>query len=95
MDLFFANFSKTQKQKRPTLVSIDGGFVTDDNQDTGINSESNLDLQYAMALTNPIPVTLYQVGDAQRGASFNDFLDALDGSYCAGDDPFQDSQYRE
>jgi len=39
---------------------------------------------------------LYQVGDALEGASFNDFLDAIDGSYCTfqgGDDPIQDATY--
>jgi tripeptidyl-peptidase-1 len=30
----------------------------------------------------PQKVTLYQVGDPIEGASFNNFLDALDGSYC-------------
>lgn len=34
-----------------------------------------------------------QVGDLVEGASFNDFLDALDSSYCAGDDPTQDAVY--
>ncbi|KAJ6622436.1 Pro-kumamolisin, activation domain-containing protein [Mycena sp. CBHHK59/15] len=44
------------------------------------NGESNLDLQYGMALvTGAQPVTLYQTGDQVEGASFNDFLDALDG----------------
>jgi len=41
-------------------------------------------------------VTLYQVGDLIEGASFNNFLDAIDGSYCTyegGDDPTQDSIY--
>ncbi|EEB86589.1 hypothetical protein MPER_16404, partial [Moniliophthora perniciosa FA553] len=28
------------------------------------------------------PVTLYQVGDIYLGASFNNFLDAIDGSFC-------------
>lgn len=30
--------------------------------DFNVNGESNLDLQYAIALTYPTPVTLYQVG---------------------------------
>jgi tripeptidyl-peptidase I len=56
----------------------------------------NLDLEYAMALVNPQPVTLYQAGDNQEGASFNNFLDALDGTFCTsdgGDDPSQDAVY--
>ena len=49
-----------------------------------------------MALVNPQKVTLYQVGDLVEGASFNNFLDAIDGSYCTyegGDDPIQDAAY--
>jgi len=43
-----------------------------------------------------LKVTLYQVGDLVEGASFNNFLDAIDGSYCTyqgGDDPTQDAVY--
>jgi tripeptidyl-peptidase-1 len=38
----------------------------------------------------PQKVTLYQAGDQVEGASFNNFLDALDASYCTsggGDTP--------
>jgi hypothetical protein len=41
-------------------------------------------------IVNPQRVTLYQVGDIYEGASFNNFLDAIDGSYCTsggGDNP--------
>ncbi|KAL9011477.1 MAG: hypothetical protein Q9173_003676 [Seirophora scorigena] len=93
LDLFFANFSKNQVQRTPTLASIDGGFPQTTNQGFQFNGESDLDLEYAMTLINPQKTTLYQVGDQLQGASFNDFLDALDGSYCAGDDPVQDAMY--
>ena len=49
-----------------------------------------------MTLVHPQKVTLYQVGDDLEGASFNNFLDALDASYCTydgGDDPTQDGVY--
>ena len=49
-----------------------------------------------MALVYPQQVTLYQTGDAVEGASFNNFLDALDASYCTfegGDDPTEDGIY--
>lgn len=49
-----------------------------------------------MSLVYPQKVTLYQVGDLVEGASFNNFLDAIDGSYCSyegGDDPTQDAVY--
>ena len=62
-----------------------------------MNGESDLDLQYSMALVGKTqPVTLYQVGDLVEGASFNNLLDALDGSFCTfegGDDPTQDGIY--
>ncbi|KAI4161597.1 MAG: hypothetical protein LQ342_004738 [Letrouitia transgressa] len=93
LDLFFANFSKNQVQRTPTLASIDGGIPQTTNKGFAFNGESDLDLEYAMALINPQKTTLYQVGDQIEGASFNDFLDALDGSYCAGDDPLQDATY--
>ncbi|CAF0856154.1 unnamed protein product [Adineta steineri] len=60
------------------------------------NTEANLDLQYAVCLVSNLPVTLYQVGDDIIYASFNNFLDALDASYCVngtGDDPTQDGIY--
>jgi tripeptidyl-peptidase I len=41
-------------------------------------------------LVYPQKVTLYQVGDDYEGASFGDFLDAIDSSYCTyagGDSP--------
>lgn len=48
-------------------------------QGFGFNGESDLDLEYGMALVFPQQVTLYQTGDVPEGASFNNFLDAIDG----------------
>ena len=96
LDLFFANFSKAQVQRTPTLDSIDGGTPQTTMEGFQYNGESDLDLEYAMTLVNPQKVTLYQVGDFVEGASFNNFLDAIDGSYCTfegGDDPTQDATY--
>ena len=96
LDLFFANFSKAQVQRTPILDSIDGGVDQTQAQGFQYNGESDLDLEYAMSLVNPQKVTLYQVGDLVEGASFNNFLDAIDGSYCTfegGDDPTQDAVY--
>ncbi|PPQ70161.1 hypothetical protein CVT24_003888 [Panaeolus cyanescens] len=102
LDMFASNFSKHLSGKSPKLVSIDGGVVQDIQQEFSYNGESNLDLQYAMHLVN-MPdfeahqeVLLYQVGDIPQGATFNNLLDAIDGSYCTfqgGDDPFQDGSY--
>lgn len=96
LDLFFKNFSTKQVGQRPILDSIDGGYIQQTDMEFKYNGESNLDLEYGMALVYPQQVTLYQVGDAVEGASFNDFLDAIDGSYCSvppGDDPTQDGIY--
>ena len=96
LDLFFKNFSTQQIGNRPILDSIDGGVVQQTNMSFNFNGESDLDLEYAMTLVYPQQVTLYQVGDLVEGASFNDFLDAIDGSYCSydgGDDPTQDGTY--
>jgi tripeptidyl-peptidase-1 len=94
--MFFANYSPALVGKSPTLESIDGGVVQTQQQSFGYNGESDLDLEYAMTLVYPQQVTLYQVGDTVEGASFNNFLDAIDGSYCTsngGDDPTQDGIY--
>ncbi|KAI0093139.1 subtilisin-like protein [Irpex rosettiformis] len=97
LDLFFKNFSKSQIGERPVLTSIDGGVVQTNRSGFNQNGESNLDLQFSMALVGKgAPVTLYQVGDLQQGGSFNNLLDALDGSFCSfegGDDPSQDGIY--
>ncbi|GAM84188.1 hypothetical protein ANO11243_021810 [Dothideomycetidae sp. 11243] len=96
LDNFFRNFSTRQVGDRPIFDSIDGGTILGSNESFGINGESNLDLEYAMTLVYPQKVTLYQVGDIFESGSFNNFLDAIDGSYCTyegGDDPSQDSPY--
>ena len=96
LDLFFANFSKNQVQRTPIINLINGAVVQTTNQGFQFNGESDLDLEYAMSLVNPQKVTLYQVGDLIQGASFNNFLDAIDGSYCTfegGDDPTQDATF--
>ncbi len=96
LDLFFSNFSRHQVGSRPKLAAIDGGVLQQTNASFDFNGESDLDLQYAMALVYPQKVLLYQVGDLVEGASFNNFLDAIDASYCTsggGDDPTQDGIY--
>jgi tripeptidyl-peptidase I len=96
LDMFFANFSPEAVGVRPIFNSIDGGVVQQTNKNFSYNGESNLDLEYGIALVYPQEVTLYQVGDVVESGSFNNFLDAIDGSYCTyegGDDPTQDSVY--
>ncbi|KAF8880770.1 peptidase S8/S53 domain-containing protein [Infundibulicybe gibba] len=100
LDMFAAIFSQNMVGQSPKLVSIDGGVVQNLSATFSLNGESSLDLQYAMALVNPTgtaqAVTLYQAGDLPAGATFNNFLDALDGSFCTydgGDDVFNDAFY--
>jgi tripeptidyl-peptidase-1 len=81
----------------PIFQGIDGGYLSPDSG-SGTRGESNLDLSYAMALTYPQKVTLYQVGDSvpSNPATNNNFLDAIDGSYCqfeGGDSPDWDAIY--
>ncbi|KAI9838619.1 MAG: hypothetical protein M1819_004933 [Sarea resinae] len=96
LDLFFAFFSWKLFGTTPKTDSIDGGYAQSILQAFDYNGESDLDLQYAMTLVYPQEVTLFQAGDIFESASFNNFLDAIDGSYCTyegGDDPTQDSVY--
>ena len=94
--MFFRNFSPSQVGQRPIFNSIDGGVLQTEYLSFDYNGESDLDLEYAMTLVSPQNVTLYQAGDLVEGASFNNFLDALDASYCTydgGDDRTQDSVF--
>ncbi|KAF4624398.1 hypothetical protein G7Y89_g13770 [Cudoniella acicularis] len=98
MDMWFKQFSPNQVGKAPNTNLIDGAIIQTTNQSFTFNGESALDLQYAMGLIYPQQVTLFQVGDIVNGGSFNNFLDAIDGSYCTfegGDskDPNIDGQY--
>lgn len=59
LDLFFAVFNTLGIGERPILDSLDGGAVQNINESSGYNGESDLDLEYAMTLMYPQPVTLY------------------------------------
>lgn len=91
LNLFYNGLSRQIPSGTGPIVDlIDGAIVQTTAQSFNDNGESDLDLQYAIALVYPQKVTLYQVGDTVEGASFNNFLDAIDASYCTsggGDDP--------
>ncbi|MCJ1404465.1 hypothetical protein MMC11_007690 [Xylographa trunciseda] len=97
LNLFYSTLAREIPQgTAPTLDSIDGGVNQQTTKSFNDNGESDLDLQYAEALVYPQKVTLYQTGDLVEGASFNNFLDALDASYCTsggGDNPNFDGTY--
>jgi tripeptidyl-peptidase-1 len=57
--LFFKNFSTPQIGQRPILESIDNGVVQQDDMGFQYNGESNLDLEYAMALVYPQKGTIW------------------------------------
>ena len=82
LDMFFHNFSAKQVGQTPQLISIDGGVAQTANQSFDFNGESDLDLEYAMTLTNPQPIMLLQTGDLVEGAGFDNWLDAVDASFC-------------
>lgn len=96
LDDFFQDFAPELMGERPIFDSIDGGVLQTIVESFNYNAESNLDLEYAMVLVAPQQVQLYQVGDLVEGASFNNFLDGIDASYCTyegGDDPLFDAPY--
>lgn len=96
LDDFFSDFAPGLVGERPIFDGIDGGVLQTVVESFNYNGESNLDLEYAMALVAPQKVKLYQVGDLVEGASFNNFLDGIDASYCTyegGDDPTFDATY--
>ncbi|KAL9489828.1 hypothetical protein ACSS6W_002105 [Trichoderma asperelloides] len=96
LDLFFSTYKPELVGQRPHLNSIDGGYPQQQQEDVYDNMESDLDLEYAMALVYPQEVTLFQVGDMVEGASYNNFLDGIDRPYCTydgGDDPQGDRHY--
>ena len=49
------------------VIYLSSAVIQTTNQSLDFNVESSLDLQYGMALTNPQPVTLLQVGDLVEG----------------------------
>ncbi|TFK48830.1 hypothetical protein OE88DRAFT_1634138 [Heliocybe sulcata] len=97
LDMFFGNYSPNLVGSRPTLVSIDGGqYEPSQYQGFSYNGESDLDFEYAMTLVYPQNVTLLQTGDMVEGGGFDNWLDAVDASFCTyegGDVPSQDGIY--
>jgi tripeptidyl-peptidase I len=93
LDSFFNTFMPSLVGQRPKLESIDGGDLQSIAQNFVFNGEADLDLEYSMSLTYPLNVTNYQVGDMLNSGTMNNFLAALDQSYCGALDPEFDSIY--
>jgi len=97
LDIFFNKYNSLAANSTPVSLPIDGGYFGA-GLDIDTLGESNLDLEYAISLVYPQPVTLYQTGDdvLWQPATNNNFLDAIDGSYCTydgGDSPDWDAIY--
>ncbi|THH08980.1 hypothetical protein EW145_g2349 [Phellinidium pouzarii] len=82
--------------QKPVFISIDGGVAQTTNQSFNLSGESDLDLEYSTSLTAPQPVQVLQTGDLIEGAGLDNWLDAVDASFCtfeglstvlSGDDP--------
>ncbi|KEZ39302.1 Tripeptidyl-peptidase sed1 [Scedosporium apiospermum] len=98
LNLFFEQYEPRLVGKSPIVHLIADAVLQTEKQSYFYNGESSLDLEFAMSLIYPQRVTLYQVGDTVQGGSFNNFLDAIDGSYCnfqggGSKDPNIDGQY--
>ncbi|KAF7984762.1 hypothetical protein HWV62_11730 [Athelia sp. TMB] len=78
LDLFYKKYAPSLVNSRPNLVAIDGGGLVANVTAVG-HDESDLDIQYASVLVAPLRLTLLEVG---KGGGFDDWLDAVDGSFC-------------
>lgn len=104
LDLFFGIVSPNIPQGTgPDVYGVDGGVAPAPRY---AGAESSLDLQLAYPIVYPQGVVVYQVDDAVYANSFakeglfNNFLDAIDGSYCSysymgetGNNPAYDPSY--
>lgn len=82
LDMYFGSFDGALVGKSPLVQLIDSAVVQQTNKSFAFNAESALDLEFAMALIAPQQATVFQVGSLEQGASFNNFLDALDERFC-------------
>ncbi|KAK0119805.1 Tripeptidyl-peptidase sed1 [Cadophora gregata] len=92
LNLFFLNLAPNIPQgTHPTLKAIDGAVAPVNVQSAG--PESDLDFQVAYPLIYPQNTVLFQTDDPVYEANYtfsgflNNFLDAIDGSYCSYVDP--------
>lgn len=92
MDEFLNNFGKDLIGRRLEEISVGGGARQTFANASWFNNEANLDIQYAMVLSQAKLVD-YQVGDLQIGGNMNSFLAALNGPYCDSLDPELDPKY--
>ncbi|KAF5310892.1 hypothetical protein D9619_008189 [Psilocybe cf. subviscida] len=88
LDLFFGNFSPALVGSSPTLMLIDGALGTIALDASSSVGEDDWILSYLMTLSDsPQSVQFLTIGNQQTGSFFsiNEWLDAVDGSYCTSD----------
>ncbi|KAJ3549709.1 hypothetical protein NM208_g376 [Fusarium decemcellulare] len=90
---FWSKYAKfIPKGTGPKVNSINGAKAPGDE----IDGEEILDLQMAYPIVYPQKVTIFQTPYNNAGGIANDFLDAVDASYCkydGGDDPEFDPKF--
>ncbi|OCK80706.1 subtilisin-like protein [Lepidopterella palustris CBS 459.81] len=75
LDAFFAKYIHKAAGERPDFVAVHDGTIDVNNPtDFNHNGESNLDLEYAMALVYPQKTTLYEIGTTNNDASDASFI---------------------
>ncbi|KAF4501947.1 Tripeptidyl-peptidase I precursor [Fusarium agapanthi] len=80
------------KGTKPKVNSINGGVA----EGEPVEGEELLDIEMSYPIVYPQTVTMFQVDYNNKGGLANDFLDAVDGSYCkydGGDDPDLDPTF--
>ena len=87
LDLFFATLaSQIPQSSHPQLEAIDGAVAPTNVANAG--PESDLDFQISYPIIHPLNSIFFQTDDSVHEANypsagfFNNFLDAIDGSYC-------------
>ncbi|PNP40281.1 hypothetical protein TGAMA5MH_07810 [Trichoderma gamsii] len=93
LDKFFGLFRPDLVGQRPVVDPIDGGYLQTNYNSTPFYLEADLDFQYALALTSPMPVLDVQVGDEFVSGDVNNMLAAFDKYYCGSLNSSLDPQY--
>jgi tripeptidyl-peptidase-1 len=93
LDNFFKLFAEFVPQGTSPKVNFINGA---EQYAREIDGEESLDLMMAYPIAYPGKVEIYQMPYSDLNGMANDFLDAVDASYCdydGGDDPENDRQY--
>ncbi|RYP68682.1 hypothetical protein DL770_008406 [Monosporascus sp. CRB-9-2] len=79
---FFSLFAPSLIGHRPVMVNVNGGYWQDHMQNWAFNLEADLDFEYAMALSAPLPVINYEVGTMANYSLLSPLLAAFNKFYC-------------